>query len=180
MRYTEDTLVQETTANYLRDQLGWDSIYAYNNETFGQHGLLGRANDSEIVLTRYLGQALRKLNPDLPEEAYDSASRDIAQQVAAQSVLQTNREKYELLRSGVLVSFRDDKGTVKKKRLRIFDFDTPDNNHFLAVRELWIKGALYRRRADVIGFVNGLPLIFMELKNVHRDLRRAYEENLAD
>jgi type I restriction enzyme R subunit len=180
MKYTEDKLVQETTANYLRDQLGWDSIYAYNNETFGPQSTLGRNNETETVLARALGQALRKLNPGLPAEAYDAAVRDIAERIAAQSPLQTNRDKYELMRNGVVVPFRDGNGVAKKQRLRIFDFDNPENNNFLAVRELWIKGALYRRRADVIGFVNGVPLVFMELKNIHRDLRRAYEENLAD
>ena len=49
---TEDTLVQQTTADYLRDKLGWDSVYAYNNETFGPDGMLGRASDREVVLSR--------------------------------------------------------------------------------------------------------------------------------
>jgi type I restriction enzyme, R subunit len=102
------------------------------------------------------------------------------QATVAQSPIHANREKYELLRDGVLVPYRDEKGGLKRTRLRIFDFANPKANHFLCVRELWIKGALYRRRADIVGFVNGLPLLFMELKNVHRDLRRAYEENLAD
>ena len=48
--YTEDTLVQQTTADYLEQQLGWDSIYAYNNEDFGPDSLLGRTSDSEVVL----------------------------------------------------------------------------------------------------------------------------------
>lgn len=73
INFNEDTLVQQTTANYLRDQLGWDSIYAYNQETFGPNGLLGRNSDREVVLTRYLRQALKKLNPNLPEIAYDEA-----------------------------------------------------------------------------------------------------------
>jgi len=83
------------------------------------------------------------------------------------------------VRDGVLVPYRDENGTLKRARLRVFDFSNPEANHFLCVRELWIKGALYRRRADIVGFVNGLPLLFMELKNVHRDLRRAFEGNLA-
>lgn len=180
MKFDEDTLVQGTTADYLRDELGWDSVYAYNNETFGPEGTLGRKDDTEVVLKRYLGEALVKLNPGLPREAYQAAIREITQATVAQSAIHANREKYELLRDGVLVPYRDEKGGLKRTRLRIFDFANPEANHFLCVRELWIKGTLYRRRADIVGFVNGLPLLFMELKNVHRDLRRAYDENLSD
>lgn len=180
MKYDEDSLVQATTADYLRDRLGWESIYAYNTESFGKEGTLGRKDETEIILTRYLGEALIKLNPGLPQEAYQAGVREIIQATVSQSLLHANREKYELVRDGVLVPYRDDKGSLKHARLRVLDFDKPENNHFLCVRELWIKGALYRRRADIIGFVNGLPLLFMELKNIHRDLRRAFEGNLAD
>jgi type I site-specific restriction-modification system R (restriction) subunit len=180
VRFNEDTLVQQTTADYLRDELGWESIYAYNDETFGPEGTLGRKDDREIVLTRYLGEALITLNPGLPQEAYQDAIRQITAYSLSQSPLQINQEKHDLLRGGVQVSFRDDKGELVKRRLRVFDFDEPANNHFLAVRELWVRGVLYRRRADVIGFVNGLPLLFMELKNVHKDIRAAYDRNLAD
>ncbi len=180
MKFNEDTMVQETTANYLRDALGWQSVFAHNNETFGLEGTLGRSNETEIVLTRYLGEALTKLNPDLPQSAYQAAIREIIQATLSQSPVLTNRERYQALRDGVFVEFRNGKGELKKERLRVFDFDTPDNNHFLAVRELWIKGALYRRRADIIGFVNGIPLVFMELKAPNRDLQRAFNENLAD
>jgi len=174
--YTEDTLVQQTTADYLRDQLGWESVYAYNEETFGPEGTLGRKSDREVVLSRYLGEALVKLNPGLPMPAYQEAIRRIAEYSVTQSTLQINMEKYELLKNGVLVDFRNEKGEPVKRRLRVFDFDKPENNHFLAVRELWVRGSLYRRRADIIGFVNGIPLIFMELKNVNKDIRAAYEK----
>ena len=180
MRFNEDTLAQETTANYLRDHLGWESVYAYNTETLGKEGTLGRKDETEVVLTRYLGEALVKLNPGLPADAYQAAIRKITEATVSQSLLLTNRERNETLRDGVVVEYRDAKGDLKKERLRIFDFDDPENNHFLAVRELWIKGVLYRRRADVIGFVNGIPLVFMELKAPKRDLHRAYNENLAD
>ena len=178
--YTEDTLVQQTTVDYLERRLGWQSVYAYNTETFGPEGTLGRANDGEVVLTRYLRQALEDLNPGLPDGAYENSIREIVQVSAAQSTLQTNLEKYDLLRNGVKVTYRDPRGGMETRTLRVFDFDDAENNHFLAVRELWIKGPLYRRRADIVGFVNGVPLLFMELKNIHRNVRRAYEENLAD
>jgi len=178
--YTEDTLVQQTTAEYLEKELGWNSVYAYNNETFGPEGTLGRASDREVVLSRTLREKLVELNPDLPTDAYDDALRQIVTTLATQTLLATNREKYALIKDGVQVTFRNEDGERVRQRLRVFDFIEPTNNHFLCVRELWVRGDLYRRRADIVGFVNGLPLLFMELKNVNKDIRAAYEQNFAD
>ena len=178
--YTEDTLVQQTTADYLEQQLGWESIYAHNAEDFGPNSLLGRASDREVVLTRYLSAALRSLNPGLPDAAYDDAVRQITAIAASQTLVAANREQYDLLRDGVLVTFHNDKGERVRQRLKVFDFETPENNHFLCVRELWVRGDLYRRRADIVGFVNGLPLLFVECKNIHRNLKAAFEQNFSD
>ena len=178
--YTEDTLVQQTTADYLEQELGWESVYAYNQEDFGPDSLLGRASDREVVLTRPLRERLAALNPGLPDAAYDDAVRRIAEVAASQSIVAANREKYALLRDGVPVTYRDGKGARVRRRLRVLDFDEPENNHFLCVRELWVRGSLYRRRADIVGFVNGLPLLFVECKNIHRSLKAAFEHNYAD
>ena len=75
--YTEDTLVQQTTAEYLERQLGWDSVYAYNNEDFGPDSLLGRKDDREVVLTRYLRGKLVELNQGLPQDVYGDAVHQI-------------------------------------------------------------------------------------------------------
>lgn len=176
----EDTLVQATMADYLAESLGWDSVYAFNSEVPGPEGTLGRASEQDVVLTRHLGEALIRLNPGLPETAYADALRQITDAPLGSNPVAINRDAYDLVKNGVLASFRDDKGDLVKQRLRLVDFDQPDNNHFLCVRELWIKGDLYRRRADIIGFVNGLPLLFVECKALHKDLRHAYEQNLGD
>ena len=180
MSYTEDTLVQRTVADYLHEELGWDSVYAYNTETFGPEGTLGRSDQREVVLTRDLRSALERLNPGLPERAYEQGVRVVVEYSRAQTMLQLNKEKYKLIREGVQVDVPRPGGGVDRPRLKLIDFDDPQRNRFVAVRELWVKGGVYRRRADVVGFVNGLPLVFMELKNVHKDLRRAYDENLSD
>lgn len=180
MKYTEDALVQNPMADYLEQQLGWDSVYAYNQEDFGPGGLLGRNSEHEVVLERTLREKLIELNLGLPDAAYDDAVRKIAAQTASQDIVSANREKYALMRDGVQVEFRDDKGETIRETLRVFDFDVPENNHFLCVRELWVKGDIYRRRADVVGFVNGLPLLFVELKNIYRNLKVAFEENYSD
>lgn len=176
----EDTLVQQTTSDYLKSSLGWESVYAHNQETFGPNGLLGRNSDREVVLTRYLKQALKKFNPHLPETAYDEAVRQVVDYSQSQSMLANNFDKYKLFKDGVLVSFQGDHGEIKRERLKIFDFNEATNNYFLAIRELWVQGDLYRRRIDIAGFVNGIPLLFIECKNIHKDLKQAYEKNLAD
>jgi len=175
--YTEDNLVQKTTAEYLEQSLGWDSIYAYNTETFGPNGSLGRESDREVILRKYLLPKLQELNPNLPESVYQDAIRQITEKSTSQSTLTTNREKYELLKAGIPVRYRTAKGELKKEKLRIINFNEPEKNHFLCVRELWVR---YRRRADIVGFVNGIPLLFMECKNVHKDIRQAYDHNLKD
>lgn len=173
---TEDRLVQETTAKYFHDELGWDSVFAYNQE--GES--LGRSSQKDIYLVQYLRQALEKLNPDLPESAYESAVKQITEVSVSRSMIQVNRERYNLFRSGVKVSFQNGKGEIETERLKVFDFINPSENHFLVVRELWVAQTPYRRRPDIVGFVNGIPLLFIELKNIHKDIRRAYEENLKD
>ena len=117
--YTEDTLVQQTTAEYLERHLGWESVYAYNSEDFGPDSLLGRSSDREVVLTRPLRAKLVELNPGLPETAYDDAVRQIVTTPATQSLLATNRDKYTLIRDGVQVAFRNDQGQRERRRLRV-------------------------------------------------------------
>ncbi len=178
--FTEDRLAQQTLASYLQDELGWDNVFAFNTESFGPEGTLGRNSDRDVVLTRHLGEALVRLNPGLPNEAYSSALRQITDTLGFQSIVQTNREKYELIRDGVLASYKKD-GEIKKSRLKVFDFNDIDNNHFLCVREMWVSGPNgHRRRPDIIGFVNGLPLMFVELKRPDKSLRRAYDDNFRD
>jgi len=132
--YTEDQLVQTTMADYLRDTHGWRSVMAWNSETFGPEGTLGRRSDKDIVLTRYLSEALVRLNPDLPDDAYRSALREITDIFGSQSLIRINQDKYHLIRDGVRVKYRQD-GAQKTHRLRVFDYDDPENNDFLCVRE---------------------------------------------
>ena len=72
------------------------------------------------------------------------------------SIGQINKEKYELLKNGVQVSFTNSKGERQKKRLKVFDFNSPKENHFIAVRQLRVIGELSENRPDVVGFVNGI------------------------
>lgn len=181
---SEDRLVQAAFAHHLENVLGWESIYAFNTETFGPDGTLGRADTTEAVLKRDLRAALVRLNPDLPLSAYDDAVRKLTAFDLSRSMVQHNRDFYKLIRGRVPVDYRDAQGRTKTARLRVIDFDNaPGMNRFLAVRELWLTSArtqMYRRRADLVCFVNGLPLVFIELKAVYKNIRTAFDGNLRD
>ncbi|MXY98661.1 MAG: type I restriction endonuclease subunit R, partial [Gemmatimonadetes bacterium] len=181
---SEDRLVQATFAEHLEKVLGWDSIYAWNEETFGPGGTLGRADTKEAVLTRDLRAALKRLNPELPSTAIDDAVRDLTVYDVSRSKVQHNQEFYRLLRNGVPVEYPDTQGRRRSARARVIDFDNaPGSNRFLAVRELKLTGIRtpnYNRRADLVCFVNGLPLVFIELKAVYRNIREGFDDNLSD
>ena len=176
---SEDQLVQATFAEHLKQVLGWDSIYAWNQETFGTDGTLGRADSKEAVLTRDLRAALQRLNPDLPASTIDYALRQLTVYDVSRSMVQHNRDFYRLLRSGVPVEYRDAQGRQKSGRARVIDFDNaPGSNRFLAVRELKLTGIRtpnYNRRADLVCFVNGLPMVFIELKAVYKNIREGFD-----
>ncbi len=181
---SEDRLVQETFAKHLEQKLGWESVYAWNQETFGPDGTLGRAGTKEAVLTRDLRAALERLNPDLPASAIEDAVRKMTVYDVSRSMVQHNRDFYRLIRSGVPVEYRDAQGHQKSARTRVIDFDNaPGSNSFLAVRELKFTGIRtpnYNRRADLVCFVNGLPLVFIELKAVYANIREGFDNNLTD
>jgi type I restriction enzyme R subunit len=177
--YSEDALIEQATHDVL-EELGWKVVTAWTKETFGEQGLLGRENKSEVILKRYVIQALVNLNTDLPISVYEQAYEILAQKVADKTLASINKDKYELLKNGIPVAYTNDKGELIKKKLKIFDFNNYENNIFLAVRQLEIVGELYSRRPDVIGFVNGVPLVFFELKGHHTDLRNSYNDNIKD
>jgi len=180
---SEDRLVQATFAEHLEKVLGWESVYAWNQETFGPDGTLGRANPKEVVLKRDLRAALERLNPQLPPSAVEDALAKLTRHDLSRSLLQHNQEFYGFIRNGVPVSYRDPQGQPRDARARVIDFGNPSNNRFLAVRELKITGLRtpgYNRRADLVCFVNGLPLVFIELKAVYWNIRAGFDGNLRD
>ncbi|RYG54641.1 MAG: type I restriction endonuclease subunit R, partial [Chitinophagaceae bacterium] len=180
--YSEDNLIEQTAIDLFFHQLGWDTILAYNKESFGEGSSLGRLNKKEVVLKRVFFEKLKKFNPDLPEQAYLHAFEKLMEESASKSLAEINFEKHQLIRNGIPVDYVNEKGEqVKNKTLRILDFNNPDENNFLAVRQLWVEGKSKReRRPDIIGFVNGIPLVYIELKNPLRKVRDAYDENFVD
>lgn len=178
--FSEDLLIQKSTAELLEQELGWKSVYAFDNEVLGEQGTLGRKSYAEVVLTRHLRMALKRLNPWMNDKQMVEAIERMTSYMSSQTLMQINEEKFGFMRDGVPVTRLKPNGETEAVKARVFDFSNVDANEFIAVRELWIKGAIHKRRADVICYVNGLPLIFIELKNHDQDIQNAYTDNYRD
>ena len=178
--YSENILVQESAGHLLERELGWEVAYAYNTEKLGKGGTFGRTSYREILLTRYFRQALKRLNPWLTPAQMDEAQKKMESHLSTASLMQINEEKYALIRDGIPVTVKSPDGKTQEKRAQVIDFQQPGNNHFLAIKEMKIHGDLYRRRTDIVGFVNGIPLLFVELKKNTVDVQDAYANNYTD
>lgn len=178
--YSENILVQESAGNLLRDELGWDVQFAYNTEVLGKNGTFGRESYKDILLYRYFKEALKKYNPWINENQIIEAEEILEKRLSTASLLQVNEEKYFLIRDGIPVTVKKPNGQNEIKRAAVIDFQNPNNNYFLAIKELKIHGDLYRRRTDIVGFVNGIPLLFVELKKNTVDVQNAYDDNYTD
>ncbi|MFH1956117.1 MAG: type I restriction endonuclease subunit R, partial [Patescibacteria group bacterium] len=140
----------------------------------------GRENPGEVVLMNYLKIALTKLNPDASTEALNLAIDEIIKDRSAMSMVNANHEIWQLLKNGVKVETENKKGEQQIETVKIIDFENPKENHFMLVSQFWITGELHKRRPDLIGFVNGIPLVLIELKASHKNLRNAYQQNIRD
>jgi type I restriction enzyme R subunit len=191
--YTEDQLV-ELPAIGLFAELGWQTVVA-SEEVFGAAGSLGRESSGEVVLVSRLRAALQKLNPLLPSDAIDAAMDALTRDRSAMSLVSANREVYQLLKDGIIVSVVEagstphpgplpvrggegGKGGQTTVRVRVVDWEHPENNDFLLVSQFSITGALYTRRPDLIAFINGLPMVVIELKKPGVPARTAFDDNL--
>ena len=189
--YSEDQLVEQP-AIQLFAELGWETLFA-SDEVMGntpsppaplpQAGEgchLGRETKSEVVLVVRLRNVLVRLNPSLPPEAISAAVDELSRDRSAMLPTAANRELWALMRDGVKVSVPDlVRGGQKDERVRVVDWDNPAANEFLLVSQMTIVGQLYTCRPDLIGFVNGLPWVVIELKKPGVPARQAFDGNLT-
>ncbi len=176
--YTEDRLVEQPAIG-LFAELGWQTVSAME-EVFGPSGTLRRETSGEVVLAPRLRAALEKLNPKFPLEAIASALDELTRDRSAMTLAGANREVCELLKDGVKVSVPDrERGGLRDERVRVVDREDPAANDFLLVSQMTVTGQLYTCRPDLVGFVNGLPWVVIELKKPGVPARQAFDENLT-
>ncbi len=163
----------------LLAQLGWSVVDAFG-ETFGPAGTLGRDSRRDVVLAYRLRDALRWLNPLVPDPVREEALAALAKDRSLMDRVRANREVYDLVRDGYRAEWRDDTGDQQYATVQYLDFRDSAKNDWLAASQVWVAGDLYRRRTDTVLFVNGIPLVLFEFKEPSRPVKTAYDKNLTD
>lgn len=177
--WSEDALV-EKPAIALFERLGYEAANCFGEQVGTPGSMPGRETTADVVLIPKLRAALQKLNPEVGSDAIQLAIDDLTRDRSAMSLAQANREIYKFLKNGVKVVYQNDEGDETDETLKVIDWNQPENNDWFLASQFWVSGDLYKRRCDLVGFVNGLPLIFIELKKSHGRLEHAYKHNLKD
>jgi type I restriction enzyme, R subunit len=177
-KFSEDALVEQPSIA-LFENLDWETADCYH-EIVGTNSDLGREITNEVVLLTRLRSALEQLNSDLPSEALQLAIEELIRDRSLMSMAHANREIYKQLKDGIKVTFRNAEGNETVETVEVIDWDYPENNDYFLASQFWVSGDLHKRRPDLLGFVNGIPLVFIELKATHVHLVNGYKKNLSD
>lgn len=161
MIHLDESTVEQIAMNWLQE-IGWQ--VALGADIAPGQPRAERDDYREVILAQRLRDALTLLNPELPPDALEDAFRKLMNPSGA-DLLQRNRQMHRYLVDGVTVEYRDSDGAIRGAQVRVIDFENPENNDWLAVNQFRVIENHQARRADIVLFVNGLPLTVMELKN---------------
>ena len=172
--------IEQALLKRLHQSYGYALLNCFTADADDLNDRSNRSDKRHVVLADRLKKRAIILNPDIPEKTIDEAIAIIMNRRSGIEPVAANRELDGLIRDGVPVEYDDANGRTQQGLVKLINFDKPKNNEFLAVSQLWIKGDQRYRRPDVILYVNGLPLVFIELKNSNINVKNAYDKNLAD
>ena len=177
--FTENNLIESTVISIIK-KLWNDSSCHIDAFTDTEDSKLGRDHRGEVVLKKFLQPEIEKINPDISYDAIEEAINQLTRDRSHLSLVNANHEVYKLLKDGAIVTVPKIDGSIEPETVKFLDFNNPENNHFLCVSQFWVVGDMYTRRPDVVLFVNGIPLLLLELKASHKNLVDAYRDNLRD
>src|SRR6266480_3159572 len=178
--FISEDQIERALVQKLQHLHGFDALDCHTEDPEDLNDGSGRANKREVILVERVREAAVRLNPGIPPKAIEDALEKLLDRRQAMSLVAANQEVYGLLRDGIPVEFDDAQGRPQKERVYLIKFNEPDKNRYLAVTQLWVRGERGFRRPDVLLYVNGLPLVFIELKNSNVKLKNAFDDNVTN
>lgn len=174
-----EDMIEQAAIQLLKETYNYNVLNCYTSKNEDINDNTGREDKRQVVLKNILYESLCKINPDIPQEVIKDNVQELSKINKFTDLMQINYENYQKIRHGIYVEYKkDDK--IENNRLMLIDFNNIKNNNFTVASQMWIDGGMYWRRPDLIIFINGLPIIFIELKNSNITLKNAYDKNLKD
>jgi len=178
--FISEDQIEQALVQKLQHLHGFDVLDCHTEDPEDLDDGSNRAKKSDVILLDRVREAAIRLNPNIPAKAIEVALETLLDRRKAMTLVAANQEIYQLLCDGFPVEFDNAKGQPQQERVYLINFNDSDQNRYLAVTQLWIKGERGFRRPDVLLYVNGLPLVFIELKNSNVKLKTAFDDNLTN
>jgi len=178
--FISEDQIEKAAVSLLKNTYGYRTLNCYTSDVENLNDKSGRADKQEVVFFHILKTWAVKFNPAIPEPVIEQAIEKLTARRFAMSPILASKEVYGFIRDGIPVQYENAEGKTEHGIVAVIDFNHPEENDFLAVTQLWIRGDRYPRRPDILVYVNGLPLVFMELKNSNVNVRNAYDDNLTN
>ena len=178
---SEDDIEQAILAKLKAEPFNYDILIcdADPSKRDDLNDCTGRASKKECVLPDVMLSSLKRINPTISEDKIKEIVKNLRQDYTGTDIVDTNYKIYRQIRNNIKITVRkDDKEDFDF--VKLIDFEHPENNTFTAVSQMWIQGKVYYRRPDILIFINGMPLVFIELKNSIVKIEEAYNNNLKD
>ena len=178
---SENDIEQAILSKLKAEPFGYDILIcdANPNKSDDLHDGTGRSSKKECVLPDVMLASLIRINPTILEDKIKEVVKTLRQNYTGTDIVDTNYKRYREIRNSIQITVRRD-GKEDFDFVKLIDFEHPENNTFTAVSQMWIQGNVNYRRPDILIFINGMPMVFIELKNSIIKIEEAYNKNLKD
>lgn len=175
---TED-MIEQAAIKALHERHNYTVLNCMTEEPDTLPDGTGRKDKKQVVLPDVMLESLCRINPNIPEQTVRTVVDELCHTPVSGDLMLTNYQNYQKIRNGITVEYNKD-GKKTSNILRLLSYNDALSNTFTVASQMWIKGETHWRRPDLIIFINGFPLVFIELKNSNIPVKNAYDINLKN
>ena len=175
---TED-MIEQAAIKALHERHNYIILNCMTEEPDTLPDGTGRKDKKQVVLPDVMFESLCRINPDIPTETVRIVVDELCRTPVSGDLMLTNYQNYQKIRNGITVEYNKN-GKKTSNTLRLLAYNDALSNTFTIASQIWIKGKTHWRRPDLIIFINGFPMVFIELKNSNIPVKNAYDINLKN
>ena len=172
-------MIEQTAIKALHERHNYTVLNCMTEEPDTLPDGTGRKDKKQVVLPDVMLESLCRINPDIPEQTVRTVVDELCHTPVSGDLMLTNYQNYQKIRNGITVEYNKD-GKKTSNILRLLSYNDALSNTFMVASQMWISGETHWRRPDLIIFINGFPLVFIELKNSNIPVKNAYDINLKN